>query len=56
MATHSSILLGESHEQRNLTGYSPRGHKELVMTEQPSTHTSPSISPLTLQFSLALID
>ena len=28
MATHSSILAGESHGQRSLVGYSPRGHTE----------------------------
>ena len=29
MATHSSIfLLGESHGQRSLVGYSPWGHKQ----------------------------
>ena len=28
MATHSSILPGESHGQRGLVGYSPRGRKE----------------------------
>ena len=33
MATHSSILARESHEQRSLVGYSPGGHKELDMTE-----------------------
>ena len=27
MATHSSILPGESHGQRSLAGYSPWGHK-----------------------------
>ena len=27
MATDSSILPGESHGQRSLAGYSPRGHK-----------------------------
>ena len=32
MATHSSILAGESHGQRSLVGYSPRGCKELDMT------------------------
>ena len=32
------FLPGESHGQRNLAGYSPWGHKELDMTEQPSTH------------------
>ena len=44
MATHSSILAwripwtvflrGESHGQRSLVGCSPRGHKELDMTER----------------------
>ena len=34
MATHSNILPGESHEQRSLVGYSPRGRKELGMTER----------------------
>ena len=34
MATHSSILAGESHGQRSLVGYSPRGCKELDKTEQ----------------------
>ena len=33
MAIHSSLLPGESHEQRSLEGYSPQGHKELDMTE-----------------------
>ena len=33
MATHSSILLGESHGQRILAGYSPWGHKESDTTE-----------------------
>ena len=28
------FLLGKSHGQRNLAGYSPWGHKELDMTEQ----------------------
>ena len=30
---------GESHGQRSLVGYSPRGHKELDMTQWLSTHT-----------------
>ena len=34
MATHSSFLPGELHEQRNPVGYSPQGHKELDMTGQ----------------------
>ena len=33
MATHSSILSGESHGQRSLAGYSPWDHKESDMTE-----------------------
>ena len=33
MATHSSILRGESHRQRSLVGYSPRGRKESDTTE-----------------------
>ena len=28
MATHSCILAGKSHRQRNLEGHSPWGHKE----------------------------
>ena len=34
MATHSSILAGESHGQRSLVGYSPWGRKESDMTER----------------------
>ena len=34
MASHSSVLPGESHGQRGLVGYSPRGHKESDVTEQ----------------------
>ena len=33
MATHSSILAGESHGQRSLVGYSPGCHKESDRTE-----------------------
>ena len=32
MATHSSILSGQSHGQRALEGYSPWGHKESAWT------------------------
>ena len=40
MATHSSILAGESHRQKSLVGYSPWSHKELDMTEVTSyAHT-----------------
>ena len=38
MATHSCILAGKSHRQRNLEGHSPWGHKESDMTEQLSSH------------------
>ena len=33
MATHSSILAGESPGQRSLVGYGPWGRKELATTE-----------------------
>ena len=45
-----AVLPGESHGQRSLVGYSPRGHNELDTTEQLThinTHT-----PLSLPFSL----
>ena len=38
MATHCSILPGESHGQRSLVVYSPWGHKE-ADTTQRLTHT-----------------
>ena len=34
METHSKFLPGESHGQRSLVGYSPRGPKELDRTER----------------------
>ena len=33
------FLLGESHGQRSLAGYSPRGRKESNTTERLHTHT-----------------
>ena len=33
MATHSSVLPGESHGQRGLAGYSPWGRRESDVTE-----------------------
>ena len=36
------FLLGESHEQRSLAGYSPWGCKELDTTERPTLTHSPS--------------
>ena len=38
MATYSDFLSGESHGQRRLAGYSPRGRKESDTTEGLSTH------------------
>ena len=32
-ATHFSLVAGESHGQRSLTGYGPEDHKESDMTE-----------------------
>ena len=43
MATHSSILPGESHGHRRLAGYSPWDHKESDMSER-LTHFH-SLSP-----------
>ena len=42
MATHSSILAGNSPGQRNLARYSPKGRKELNMTERLNTHIDPA--------------
>ena len=33
MANHFSILAWRIHKQRNLVGYSPKGHKELDTTK-----------------------
>ena len=33
------FLLGKSHRQRNLAGYSPWGHKESDTTEHTQTQT-----------------
>ena len=44
MTTHSSILAWEFHRQRSLAVYSPRGYKELGMSEwltHTPTHTHP---------------
>ena len=45
MATHSSILAGESHEQRSLGRYSPWGRKESDATEGLSTRTQDGYFP-----------
>ena len=39
MATHPVSLLGKSHGQRSLEGYSSWGHKELDTAERACTHT-----------------
>ena len=39
MVTHSSILAGEPHGQRNLVGYRPWGQRESDMTEVLSKYT-----------------
>ena len=36
-ATYSVFLLGESHGQRSLVGYSPQGHKESDTTAHAGT-------------------
>ena len=44
MAIHSIFLPGEFHEQNNLVGYSPWGHKESDTTKRYThthTHTHP---------------
>ena len=38
MATHCSILVGKSHGQKSLEGYSPWGRKELDTTERPNNN------------------
>ena len=40
MATHSVFLPGESHGQRRLVGYGPRGRKESDTTGLIHTHNS----------------
>ena len=37
------FLPGKSHGQRSLAGYSPKGHKELDMTEALHAHAQPFI-------------
>ena len=39
MATCSSVLAWKIHGQRSLAGYSPWGHKVLVIIERAHTHT-----------------
>ena len=51
MATHSSILAGESHGQRSLARDSPEGRKESDVTERLSTHTPPFRSEVSIFYS-----
>ena len=44
MATHSSILPGESHGQRSLADYSAWGHKESDTAEHTSRTLYQSVS------------
>ena len=47
------FLLEESHGQRSLVGYSPRGHKESGVTEVTSrTHSEPKSKILRLSLSI----
>ena len=39
MATHCSVLPGESHGQRSLEGYNPQGHKGSDTTERLNNNT-----------------
>ena len=52
MATHSSILGGESHGQRSLAGYSPWGHTIEVTKHRAYTADPLSIHILPAQFHL----
>ena len=45
-AAHSALSPGESRGQRSAVGYSPWGHKESDTTEQLSTLTGLSLSPI----------
>ena len=48
MATPSVFLLREFHGKKSLMGYSPWGHKELDMTEQPTHMLSVHCVPGTI--------
>ena len=50
MATHSSILPGESHGQRSLMGYSPWGLKELDAMEATECALLRTYHPVNKQF------
>ena len=52
MATHTPVFLpGESHGQRSLADYSPRGCKQSDMTEQQSIHTYEVLEAVFIFFS-----
>ena len=50
MAAYLVFLAGESHGQRSLVGYSPRGHGELDTTERLSTHTHTQLQIFVLKY------
>jgi len=52
MATHTPVFLpGESHGQRSLADYSPRGCKQSDTTEQLSIHTYEVLEAVFILFS-----
>ena len=53
MATHSSVLAGKSHGQRNLAGYSPWGHKESDVIE--ATEPAHTVSKSSFAFMISLL-
>ena len=54
MITHSSILGGEFHGQKNLVGYRPGGCKELDMTEQVMVSAEHDFHSKTIKYAIAL--
>ena len=49
------FLPGKSHRQRNLAGYSPRGCKELDVTEHTHRHTQTTSTWMSLQWISATV-
>ena len=49
------FLPGESHGQRSLAGYRPRGHKESDMTERLTTATHPVQIHILLIFTISCL-
>ena len=55
MATHSGVLAGRTPWTEEPAGYSPKGCKELEMTEVTGAHEKSCTSRLLLSFSLHVI-